>query len=62
LLVDLKEPNVAVMYDKDHKTKFGTWTMVYDQGIILTFKDERYVTNFKYTKLPDQDASTYKDI
>ena len=48
--VTLSEPNVAkVIQVTTGKSSDGTWSMLYDQGLIVESPKARYFSNFKYT-------------
>ena len=48
--VTLSEPNVAKMtLVSTGRTLDATWTMLYDQGLIVETPKARYFSNFKYT-------------
>jgi hypothetical protein len=48
--VTLSEPNVAkVTLVSTGRSQDATWTMLYDQGLIVETPKTRYFSNFKYT-------------
>ena len=47
--VVLSNPNLAVITDPTGKSEKGTWTMLYDQGMIVETSLLRFYANFKYT-------------
>ena len=54
--VILSEPNVANMtLVTTGRTMMATWTMIYDQGLIVETNKNRFFANFKYTLKDDND-------
>ena len=48
--VTLSEPNIAkVIQVTTGRSSDGTWSMLYDQGLIVETPKARYFSNFKYT-------------
>lgn len=54
--VHLLNPESAKLTDGVNPEKVGTWTMMYNQGMVVTFEDQRFITNFKYI-LEDPESS-----
>lgn len=48
----LMEPNSAELYLPDGTSYSGTWTMLYDQGLIVETDLSRFFANFKHTLKP----------
>ena len=48
----LKEPNSAQVSLPDGTSASGTWTILYDQGLILETPASRFYANFKHTLKP----------
>ena len=54
--VHLLNPESAKLNHGSDPEKVGTWTMMYNQGMVVTFEDQRFITNFKYI-LEDPESS-----
>ncbi|TNV80537.1 hypothetical protein FGO68_gene13534 [Halteria grandinella] len=60
--VELSEPNRAVI-KRGLSNVEGTWTMLYDQGMIIESPELRFYANFKYTiKTDKQDEDSIKQL
>ena len=51
-IVILQEPNAAELYLPDGSIISGSWTMLYDQGLIVETPSSRLYANFKHTLKP----------
>ena len=52
-IIELKEPNIALVTYPDGTDSDSTWTMVYDQGFVIETPIYRFVANFKHTLKDD---------
>jgi len=50
---------VALIKSKSAGDVEGTWSMVYDQGLIVNFEEVRFISNFRYDM---RDPNTEKQL